>query len=87
MASHVVSVTEFKAKCLALLEDVSAEGDTITVTKRGKPLAAISPALPPRPYKSLKGIFKGKLKVTDADIRAVRRAMWDPKRLKEKFDL
>jgi prevent-host-death family protein len=87
MASHVVSVTEFKAKCVALLEDVSTKGDTITVTKRGKPLATVSPAPPPKPYKSLKGIFKGQLKITDADIRAVRRAMWDPKRLKEKFDL
>ena len=90
MASHVVSVTEFKAKCVALLEDVSTKGDTITVTKRGKPLATVSPApqpATPKPYKSLKGIFKGKLKITDADIRAVRRAMWDPKRLTEKFDL
>ncbi|HEU5020523.1 MAG TPA: type II toxin-antitoxin system prevent-host-death family antitoxin [Bryobacteraceae bacterium] len=85
MASHVVSVTEFKANCLALLEDVSAKGDTITVTKRGKPLATVSPA--PKPHKTLKGIFQGQLKITDADIRAVRKAMWDPKRLKEKFDL
>jgi len=53
MASHVASVTEFKAKCLALLEDVSTKGDTITVTKRGKPLATVSPA--PPPHKSLKG--------------------------------
>jgi hypothetical protein len=56
-----------------------------TGTRRGKPLATAGPA--PKPYKSLKGIFKGQLKITDADIRAVRKAMWDPKRLKEKFDL
>ncbi|HVW08443.1 MAG TPA: type II toxin-antitoxin system prevent-host-death family antitoxin [Bryobacteraceae bacterium] len=89
MATHVVSVTEFKAKCLALLEDVSAKGDTITVTKRGKPLVTVGLASPSRPkqYKSLKGIFNGQLKITDADIRAVRKARWDPKRLKEKFDL
>lgn len=89
MASHVVSVTEFKAKCLDLLEDVSTKGDTITVTKRGKPLATVSPAAKtkPKPYRSLMGIWKGKVKITDADIRAVRKAMWDPKRLKEKFDL
>jgi hypothetical protein len=41
----------------------------------------------PAPYKSLKGIFKGQLKITDAEIRAVRKVMWNPKRLKEKFDL
>lgn len=87
MASHVVSVTEFKAKCLDLLEDVSTKGDTITVTKRGKPLATVSPAPPPKPYKSPIGMWKGKVKITDADIRAVRKAMWNPKRLKQKFDL
>lgn len=87
MASHVVSVTEFKAKCLALLEDVSNKGDTITVTKRGKPLATVSPAAAPKPYKSLMGAWKGKIRITDADIRSVRKAMWDPKRLREKFDL
>jgi prevent-host-death family protein len=88
MASHVV--TEFKAKCVGLLEDVSTRGDTITVTKRGKPLATVSPAptpKPPKPYRSLMGMWKGKVRITDADIRAVRKAMWDPKRLKEKFDL
>ncbi len=94
MATHVVSVTEFKAKCLALLEEVSAKGDTITVTKRGKPLVTVGPAAPKpqqnrkrKPYKSLMGMWKGKIKITDADIRAARKAMWDPKRLKEKVNL
>lgn len=36
-----LSVTEFRRRCLALLEDVPEEG--IVVTKRGKPLARILP--------------------------------------------
>jgi prevent-host-death family protein len=43
---------EFKAKCLALLDEVAATGETLVVTKRGKPVASILPFEPPR---SLRG--------------------------------
>jgi len=35
MKNRVVSATEFKAKCLALLDEVEEQGGTITVTKTG----------------------------------------------------
>jgi hypothetical protein len=41
MKSLVVSATEFKAKCLALLDEVDQRGAAITVTKRGRPVATI----------------------------------------------
>jgi prevent-host-death family protein len=37
----------FKAQCLALLDDVAATGETIVVTKRGKPIAQVAPLEPP----------------------------------------
>jgi prevent-host-death family protein len=40
----MVGVTEFKAKCLSLLDDVGERGGTITITKRGRPLATVRPA-------------------------------------------
>ena len=42
--SHYVPVGEFKAKCLALLDDVALTGRTLVVTKRGKQVARVSPA-------------------------------------------
>lgn len=33
---------EFKAKCLAVLDDVLRTGEPLTVTKRGKPVAKVS---------------------------------------------
>ena len=36
-----VSVSEFKATCLALLERVRKSGQAITVTKHGKPVAKV----------------------------------------------
>jgi prevent-host-death family protein len=38
-----ISVSEFKAKCLALFDEVAATGETIVITKRGKPIARIQP--------------------------------------------
>ena len=47
--SNYVAVGEFKAKCLALLDDVALTGQTLVVTKRGKPVARISPVEPQEP--------------------------------------
>lgn len=38
----LVSATTFKARCLALLDDVAETGAELIVTKRGKPVARIS---------------------------------------------
>ena len=39
----VFSVSEFKAKSLGLLERVARSGESIVVTKRGKPIAKVIP--------------------------------------------
>lgn len=46
-AELTINVTEFKARSLRLLDDI-ARGtiDRITVTKRGKPVAIVSPSKP-----------------------------------------
>jgi prevent-host-death family protein len=36
-----IPVTEFKARCLALLDDVARTGRPLVITKRGKPLARV----------------------------------------------
>ena len=49
---HEVPAGEFKAHCLALLDEVADTGKEIIVTKRGKPVAKLCPIEPP---KSLEG--------------------------------
>lgn len=39
----VIAAGEFKAKCLALLDDVEASGRTIVITKRGRAVARVVP--------------------------------------------
>lgn len=36
-----LNITQFRRRCLSLLEDLPAEG--ITITKRGRPLARVTP--------------------------------------------
>lgn len=38
-----IQASEFKAKCLALMDDVAATGEVLVVTKNGKPIAELHP--------------------------------------------
>lgn len=46
------SASEFKAKCLALMEMVQATGETISITKRGREIARLVPG--PNPHRRRK---------------------------------
>lgn len=38
----MVGITEFKAKCLALLDEMERSGEPLTITRRGKPSLTLS---------------------------------------------
>lgn len=42
-SERTVAASEFKARCLALLDRVADSGDVLVVTKRGKPVARVVP--------------------------------------------
>jgi antitoxin (DNA-binding transcriptional repressor) of toxin-antitoxin stability system len=73
---RVLNVTEFKVKCLALLDDIAEGGGTITITKRGKPLATVGPARQTA-WKSPEGAWIGKLTLDDALLEADTSGLWD----------
>jgi prevent-host-death family protein len=53
-----INASEFKAKCLAILDEVSATGEPLTILKHGKPVAQLVPPVTrkgPYPQDSLKG--------------------------------
>jgi len=39
-----ISASAFKARCLALLDRVAETGESVVVTKRGRPVARVVPA-------------------------------------------
>jgi len=56
-----IRASEFKAKCLAILDEVERTGEPVTILKRGRPVARLLP--PARgegkyPQDSLKGTVK-----------------------------
>ena len=56
MKEAVVPASEFKAKCLRLLDDIAAEGKSVTITKRGRPIARVVPIA--KPVNRLRGSWK-----------------------------
>lgn len=40
---ETIQASEFKAKCLALLDEVARTGETIVITKHGEPVAKLVP--------------------------------------------
>jgi prevent-host-death family protein len=61
MKSLIIAASEFKAKCLRLLDEVEAQGEILVITKRGRPVARVVPINPPR--RSLRGTWKGRVKI------------------------
>jgi prevent-host-death family protein len=44
MLTRRITATEFRAKCLALVDEVAETGETLVVTKRGKAVVHVVPA-------------------------------------------
>ena len=57
----IVKASEFKAKCLKLMDEVAATGDALTITKNGRPIARLV-ALEAKP-KSLFGLHRGLIEI------------------------
>ena len=57
---ETIAISEFKATCLAVLERVRRTGASITVTRRGEPIAEIGPPSPA----SIGGAWLGSMRDT-----------------------
>ncbi len=49
---------QFKAKCLAILDQVALTGEEIVVTKRGKPVAKVVPIEPAKPTSLIGSVLR-----------------------------
>lgn len=61
MKEITLPISEFKAKCLRLIDDVETKGDRIVITKRGRPVAKIEPVAPEK--RPLRGMWKNKVEI------------------------
>jgi prevent-host-death family protein len=71
-----IQASKFKAKCLALMDHVARTGETLTITKNGKPVAELRPHRPPRAT-SLIGLHKGQVEVTGDIVSPIDGELWE----------
>ena len=73
--TRTVAAGEFKAKCLKLLDDVQESGETLIVTKRGKPVAEVRPVA--QKPKSIIGAMKGRIQILGDIISPIDDLEWE----------
>lgn len=71
-----ITATQFKARCLRLLDEVAESGETLVVTKRGRPVAQVEPA--GLPHAELRGSVKFNL--DDDELVDFSAGRWDVER-------
>ncbi len=72
----VVSATEFKAKCLAFLDEMEQHGGAVIITRRGRPVAVLGPVRK-NCLKSPRGMWSGKLHIKDDLATLDTSGLWD----------
>ena len=73
-ATQIIKASDFKAGCLRLMDFVNESGETIVITKNGKPVSKLVP-YHERP-KSLFGLHKGQV-ISHDDLIAPVDVKWD----------
>lgn len=58
---QTIKASEFKAKCLKLMDEVAASGEAIVITKNGRPVSRLVPYR--EKPKSLFGIDRGRIEL------------------------
>jgi len=72
---RTIKASEFKAKCLALMDEVAATRRAVLITKNGKPVVEVVPYTA-RTGKSPIGLHKGQVEIL-GDIMSPLDVEWD----------
>jgi prevent-host-death family protein len=74
----VMAVSDFKARCLEILESLRTSGHELTVTKHGTPIARVVPVTSrPRP---LRGLLEGEVEILGDIVNTDSAEDWDVNR-------
>jgi prevent-host-death family protein len=76
MKDRVLSASEFKAKCLACLGEIEHSGESITITRRGRPVAVLGPAKQTA-GKSPRDSWAQKARITGDIVNVDTSAVWE----------
>ena len=71
-----MSISEFKATCLKVIERIRRTGESLLILKNGQPAALLSPPPPPS-HKAEFGCLKHKMKIVGDVISPVEEQGWE----------
>ena len=71
-----MSATEFKAKCLAYLDEIEQHGGPITITRRGRPVAVLDRAKRTA-WKSPRNSLAGKVRIVGDIVNLDTSNLWE----------
>ena len=75
-----MGATEFKAACLRVIKQMGEDGEPVTITNRGRPVAVLSPAPAPVSAPILGALRGSVLKYDDPFVPAAAPVDWDAAR-------
>jgi prevent-host-death family protein len=73
---RTIKASEFKARCLALMDEVAATREILVVTKNGKPVAELHPHNGRRTAAPF-GLHKGTVRIVGDIISPIGEADWE----------
>ena len=60
-----IAASAFQAKCLRIINEMGQDGEPVTITNRGRPVAVLSPVQPDQAERSIVGAMKGSVLAYD----------------------
>jgi prevent-host-death family protein len=71
-------ISKFKATCLAVIDRIEKTGESLLITKRGKPVAQLLPPPPPEPpKKSTFGCMAGTARILGDIVEPLGEEDWE----------
>ena len=79
--SKTMGAAQFKAACLRVIDDMSRDGEPVTITKRGRPVAVLSPVKAGDQRRSIVGAMAGSVLRYDEPFAPIAEPdQWDAQR-------
>jgi antitoxin (DNA-binding transcriptional repressor) of toxin-antitoxin stability system len=74
-----MGAAEFKAQCLKIFDEIEQSGETVTITKRGRPVAEVRPIDKPKREFGF-GAMKGTVLAFDDPFSPAYDVLWNAER-------
>ena len=63
--NKTIAASEFQAQCLRIINEMREDGEPVTITDRGRPVAVLSPVRSEHTGRSIVGAMKGSVLAYD----------------------